>query len=105
MAVLSLALALRRLGYGANISWRVDEGSLASPYPGRMRKHSTPKPRTAPPVAVVYEARRRAAVLDAGYDLTRQPDNRYDPHAFEAGDIVMFRCDRELDPYGDRRVV
>ena len=24
------------------------------------------------------------------------------PHAFEAGDIIMFRCDREFDPYGDR---
>jgi hypothetical protein len=24
------------------------------------------------------------------------------PHVFEAGDVIMFRCDRELDPFGGR---
>jgi hypothetical protein len=24
------------------------------------------------------------------------------PHVFEAGAVIMFRCDRELDPFGGR---
>ena len=43
------------------------------------------------------------AILESAGQLEHLRDfDTHAPHAFEAGNIIMFRCDRELDPYGGR---
>ena len=43
------------------------------------------------------------AILKSPGQLSHLRDfDTHAPHMFEAGDVIMFRCDRELDPYRDR---
>jgi hypothetical protein len=43
------------------------------------------------------------AILESPGQLTHlRHFDTHAPHAFEAGDIIMFRRDREFDPYRDR---
>lgn len=43
------------------------------------------------------------AILESPGRLAHLRDfDTHAPHDFEAGDVIMFRCDREFDPYRDR---
>lgn len=64
--------------------------------------------------AKVYEARNAPegmrvlyAILESPGTLEHQrPFDTHAPHRFDAGDVIMFRADREYDPYAEltRRV-
>src|SRR5262245_11903670 len=43
------------------------------------------------------------AILESAGQLTHlRGFDTHAPHGFEAGHVIMFRCDREFDPYGAR---
>jgi hypothetical protein len=43
------------------------------------------------------------AILKSPAQLEHLRDfDTHAPHVFEAGAVIMFRCDRELDPFGGR---
>ena len=44
------------------------------------------------------------AILKSPAQLEHLRDfDTHAPHVFEAGAVIMFRCDRELDPFGGLR--